>query len=139
MKAILFIALLASSLFATEIHLKSFTYSAFDEYEPEFMVNKDLGRAWVNIVSWDDSDYDADSYDHFVKVEGLRLEGSDIVYNDTTCATVTTRGWRIFSHEVIKMTDKCRFTKKKVKVDYDDGFYVRKRTKMRVFLEVDEI
>lgn len=140
MKSILFIALLTSTLFATEVHLKSFRHQYDFSYDPEFMINKDLGRAWVNVLEIDDSDNeDTWENDHFVKVEGLKLEGSNIVYNDTVCATVTTRGWRIFRHDVIRLTNKCYFETRKEVVSYDDGFYVRKKTMVRVFLVVDEL
>jgi len=139
MKVILLLTILSISAFATEIHLKSFTERRDHSYEPEFKINKELERAWVNVVHIDDSDWEESyDYDNFVKVEGLKLEGSNIVYNDTVCATVQTRGWRIFRHEVIVMTDNCQFTQKRETIQYDDGFYVHSRKKIRVYLVINE-
>lgn len=140
MKKLIALALLLSfNAFSAEILLKTYRYDNDVDYAPEFKVNKDLGRAWVNIVEEDFSDNESSYYvDDFVKVDGLSLVGSDIVYKDTTCATIYTRGWGIFRGDVIKMTRDCRFTQEVVVENIDDGFYVRRVKKVKVYLVVNE-
>lgn len=138
-KLIALTLLLTFNAFSAEILLKTFRYDSDVDYSPEFKVNKELQRAWVNVVEEDNSDWEDTWYDdNFVKVEGLKLVGSDIVYNDTTCATIYTRGRWIFRGDVIKMTPDCRFTQKTVVENVDDGYYVRRVKKVQVYLSVNE-
>ena len=140
MKSIIALTLLLTfNAFSAEIFLKSFRYDMDMDYDPAFMVNKELGRAWVNVEQIDDSDSEDTWYnDHFVKVEELSLVGSDIVYKDTTCASIYTRGWGIFRREVISMTSDCRFEERTVVESVDDGYYVRRVKKVKVYLVVNE-
>lgn len=141
MKALIALTLLLTfNAFSAEILLKSFRYDNDLSYEPTFMINKDLGRAWVNVEEVDDSDNEDTYYnDHFVKVDGLKLVGSDIVYKDTTCASIYTRGWGIFRREVIGMTKSCKFKQERVTESYDDGYYMRRRKLVKVYLVIEEI
>lgn len=139
-KIITLTLLLTFNAFSAEILLKSFRYDSDVSYEPVFKVNQELQRAWVNVEELDDSDWEETYYqDNFVKVEGLKLVGSDILYNDTTCASVQMRGWRMFRREVIVLTNRCKFTQKTVVESVDDGFYVRNVKKVKVYLTVNEL
>ena len=140
MKKLMTLALLLVSLNAlsTEILLKTYRYDHDIDYAPEFEVNKELQRAWVNIVE-EDSDWEDTRYtDDFVKVDGLTLIGSDIVYKDTTCAVVYTRGRWIFRGDVIKMTRDCQFVQKEVVRAIDDGFYIRNVKLVEVYLKIND-
>ena len=145
MKVLLTIALVLTSLTASAktIRLKSMWSGFADDIETKFMVNADLGRAWVNVITIHEWDEDDDYNDHFVKVEGLsyNTETKEVVFTDGTsevvCATYSTRGRGIFRSTRIRNTGACTFKVIKEYRDVDDGYYVRTKKYDVVLLEIE--
>lgn len=110
---------------------------------PEFAVNPELGRAWVELkISANDPDGGLDEVQR-VKVAGLSFDQTSGSINldsegrITTCALITTRGRSIFRHQVIKHTN-CKFEGRWRKVSYDDGYEIKHTQKYGIFLVVNE-
>jgi hypothetical protein len=110
--------------------------------ETTFEVNKELGRAWVNVSlseSWgDDTTYD----DTRVKVEGLSYdaETKSIVLNRNgetiVCGVIYNRRWVIDIGGSVRQTKRCTFTVKKFNVTEDDGFETYKVPMLQIFMNV---
>ena len=138
MKLLLFFVLLGSSLcsFAGEtlIHEKqSYKYDEWSLFRTQYRVNPTLGRAWVELelVEQDLTD-DGDWETVRVKVPGMYLDSStgDIVMNNTVCATTDMRSNKI----MIYPTGDCEFNQVKDKVQVDDGFNLKTKRRLRVYL-----
>lgn len=110
----------------------------------KFEVNKELGRAWVTLVTTENHGGGRRHQDRYVRetkqlVPGLSYDSSSrtIVYDTQgaihECATVTTRGRSIFRHDRITSTG-CTLKVKKAKKAYDDGYRISKRDVLQVFL-----
>jgi hypothetical protein len=105
----------------------------------KFEFNKELGRAWVEIEVSRGSGEDSSSDFYRTKVEGLFFDilTSSVVIEHQglliECAQVSMRGRSIFRIERIKNTN-CEFTSKVVTVLVDDGFEIKKRYRLQVFL-----
>jgi hypothetical protein len=136
--------LLFGQSFAFEIKiLEKTTFFNESVSTVEFEVNKDLGRAWVNI-SIDEFYGEPDSNNTQVfrqKIDGLSFDhqtASIVLDRDGQlheCAQLTTKGRSIFRHTFIKNTG-CEFHSKLVTVDYDNGFEIKRINKIQVFLIV---
>lgn len=133
MKKILTTLLVFASVSASAKTIK--LYSAWqgfaDEINPEFVVNADLGRAWVNVITVHDWDEDTDEDDNFVKVEGLsyKQDTQEVIYADgnteVVCAVYSTRGRGIFRSSRLRNSGNCKFIQTTETKSVDDGFYVR--------------
>ncbi len=145
MKQILIVlALVLSSVAAADsIKLYETRYDSSTDYTPEFQVNKDLGRAWVNVAeaeSWGDSIHYSDNR---VKVEGLSYNAADktiVLERDgqlIVCAEIYNRRFVIDVGGSIRMKKPCSFSQKKVRVYVDNGFEIRTKTMLQVFLNVE--
>lgn len=145
MKQLLTVLLILTSVSASAKSITVFNKWAgyADDMIPEFMVNKDLGRAWVNIVTVDDWGEDEYETDNFVKIEGLSFnqETQQIVYTDGTsevvCATVRTRGRGIFRRTKIVNSGECNFVHTVERRSLDDGFRVSRRKYDIIRLEIN--
>lgn len=145
MKTLLAALLVLASVSASAKTIK--LYSAWqgfaDEINPEFMVNADLGRAWVNVVTVHDWDEDTDENDHFVKVEGLSYnqDTQEVVYTDgnseVVCAVYSTRGRGIFRSTRLRNSGDCKFVQTTEVRSVDDGYYVRTKKYDVVSLKVN--
>ena len=128
MKALLTIALVLTSLTASAktINLFSVRSGFADDIEAKFMVNADLGRAWVNVIIGQDWGDEYDETDNFIKIEGLSYdqETKEVVYTDGTtevvCAAFSSRGRGIFRSTRIRNTNACSFKVTKEYRDTDD-------------------
>ena len=142
------VALMLSTLVsAGEIPLKSFS-----QYElwgspsvtPEFLVNEELGRAWVTIrVTMGYADGESSTEEHRVKVAGMSFDkstGAILLDHEgklSECAFQKTVGRSIFRHKEIKTTPACKFGSRWRDVSYDDGFEIKKTKRYDVFLIVE--
>lgn len=141
-KFIAIIALALSTMAAAESTLIFETDNSWDyDVYPEFQINKQLGRAWVNVVltkSWGDS---TDSYDNRVKVEGLayNAETKEIVLEkdgqQIVCGNLYNRRWVLDFGGTIRMTNRCKFTVKKFKKVIDNGFETHRVPVIHVFFD----
>lgn len=140
MKIIAFLfAFLSISVFAAEVKVldipawnQTFKSATFD-------VNRELGRAWVQLTIHDmahrDRGYRGDTYRKLV--EGLSFDGSvvrlDLEGQMFECAKVVQRGRSVFRYNQVTKTG-CDFVKREAIVLRDTGFEVIKEKRLQVFL-----
>jgi hypothetical protein len=144
MKTLLLSLLLLASVNASAKTIKLFSFWAgfADDVQTTFVVNEELGRAWVNVVTIHDLGDESDEVDHFVKVEGLSFDKAtqEVVYSGgefkVTCARYVTRGRGIFRSTRLINSDACRFVESREVRSIDDGFYVRTKKYEVVSLEI---
>jgi hypothetical protein len=133
MKSFLSAILILASVNASAKTIKLFSFWAgfADDVQTSFMLNEDLGRAWVNVLTIHDFDDDTDEVDHYVKVDGLSYnqETKEVIYTDgkseVVCARYITRGRGIFRNTRLVNTKDCQFVESREVRSVDDGFYVR--------------
>lgn len=93
-----------------------------------FVINPELGRAWVEV----DFYYSlSESSDHYrIAVPGLSYDKAkgEVVFQEgdkrVVCATVTPKGWGIFKHDQVKATGACELSHRYVKIPVDNGFTI---------------
>lgn len=115
---------------ATEDSTKIFNTPtpSFQSASKTFAINRELGRAWVEITLH--TSFDDNSATHQVNVPGLSFDTatSAVVFKaeDKTieCATVKERGRWLFKHTIIEPTGRCELTHKYVNVPVDNGFVI---------------
>lgn len=116
--------------------------TGIDELLPEFQINKELGRAWVNVVErqfWGDSSTYSDNR---VKVEGLSYDPAtkELVMDKdgerVVCANLINRRWTIDIGGSLRNTDRCSFTVKKTTVEVDNGFEISRVKMLQVYFNV---
>ena len=140
----LFALVLSTVAAADSIKIYETQSTGIDSLLPEFEINKELGRAWVNVVErqfWgDESTY----HDNLVKVEGLSYDTTEkvVVFEKedgerVVCSKLYNRRWVIDIGGSLNDTGACTFEVKKVKVNVDNGFEVSKVTMLQVFLNVE--
>lgn len=148
MKSLLVLALLLTSVAASAKSIRLFTVRSgyADEIQTEFKVNKDLGRAWVNVMTITDYwDEDEDITDNYIKVEGLSYDKDtqEVVYTEqeatVVCASIRSRGRGIFRHLRMDNTSECSFRIATEFKDVDDGFYVRTKKYDVVYLDIPSL
>ncbi|WP_408096093.1 hypothetical protein ACJVC5_13710 [Peredibacter sp. HCB2-198] len=114
------------------------------DLKAEFEVNKENGRAWVNLnyreqFGGSGSRRDAPQMSISTRVSGLSYDAAsmNIVFEQdgvlTECASVRTRGVSIFRHDKITMTG-CKLKVKHVKKMVDNGYEIRKEDRTQVLL-----
>lgn len=103
--------------------------SAFEASKSKkFVINPELGRAWVEVNLYYTASESTDYYR--VAVPGLSYDPSraEVVFDAdgkrVVCATVEQSGWWLFRHENVKPTGACELTHRYVKVPVDNGFAV---------------
>ena len=93
-----------------------------------FGINPELGRAWVEVIVYENRSELVDTYR--VPVPGLRYDkgSSQVVYDaegkQVVCANVRKSGNWFFKSQRIEATGNCELTRKYVQVPIDDGFAV---------------
>lgn len=111
------------------------------ESKAKFEVNKEMGRAWVTLVTTENQGARRDRYERETrgKVEGLSFDASSsaIVYEVDgalhECAKVVTRGRSIFRYNKIIPTG-CQLRVKETRKPHDDGYHTTMRDVTQVFL-----
>ena len=140
MKMLAFLmALITSSTFAAEIKVLDVPAWDLSFKSATFDVNRELGRAWVEIKiddrSHHDRGYQGETYRKLV--EGLSFDGSTVRLDHEgqmfECATVVQRGRSIFRYNQVTKTG-CEFVKREAVVLRDTGFEVIKEKRLQVFL-----
>lgn len=134
--------LVVGSAFASEI--KIFDKSMYEigytrSINPSFVINEELGRAWVEV---DVADIDPESMGstYRVKVEGLSYDKTtssvllEVEGEVITCAVMRTYGRSIFRTRNLKMSDRCSFKGDWRKITYDDGFEIKQTEKYKIVL-----
>lgn len=139
MKVFLVLFLLASSL-AQAVEVKVSETPA-DHFRPNakatFEVNKEAGRAWIEVKMYDHEYGDAGAGASYTreKVPGLVYDQTSSTITLThegqvfECATVTRRWYGT----IVRPTG-CMLQTKKVKLTYDDGYQTYKRDYVQVNL-----
>lgn len=135
-------ALMLSTAFAGEV--KIFNKSIYEigysrSITPSFVINEELGRAWVEV---DVADQDPESMGstYRVKVEGLSYDknSSSVVIEHegevVTCAEMKSRGRSVFRTTYLKMSERCSFKGEWKTITYDDGFEIKKTQKYNIVL-----
>lgn len=110
--------------------------------DSRFEINRDMNRAWVEMVVVERVTYSQSPRHNFrSKVEGLSFDPntSMVVLEHEgkryECATV--RKSRVFREDVIRNTGECWFTHRMEKVPYDDGYRTGTELKLRAYLNVE--
>ena len=93
-----------------------------------FVINPELGRAWVEV----DFYYSlSESSDHYrIAVPGLSYDkaSNQVVFQEgdkrVVCANVTRKGWGIFKHDRVEPTGACELSHRYVKIPVDNGFTI---------------
>lgn len=142
-KLIAIFALVLSTLAAAESTLifETKNYSNYD-VTPTFDVNKNLGRAWVNILLAEFRGDSSTYSDELVKIEGLTYDAAtkSIVLNRNgetiVCGTFYNQRWVIDFGGTIRSTKRCTFKVKKVTVETDEGFEIVRVPMIQVYLNV---
>lgn len=136
---ILTLALISTTALAAEIKVYDQPKGYHDHESAVFNINKDLGRAWVEVnleKQWSDETYTDTvrtlvpglSYDAQTKTINLDHEGQLV-----ECAALKTSGRSIFRITRIVNTN-CDLVKKEVVVEYDNGFEIKKQKRVQFFL-----
>lgn len=145
MKQILIVlALVLSTVASAEsILLLETRYDRSTDYLPEFQVNKELGRAWVNVV---EAEFNGDSSyytDNRVKVPGMSYNAADksiVIERDgevIKCAEIYNRRFVIDIGGSIRLTKRCTFSQKKMTVAVDNGYEIYNVKMVQVYLNVE--
>lgn len=142
-----FIALIALVFSAVAVAESTMIYETramgIDELMPEYQINKELGRAWVNVVErqfWGDS---STYQDNRVKVEGLSYDNvaKQLVMEKNgervVCANLVNRRWTIDIGGSLRNTGRCSFSVKKTTVEVDNGFEINRIKMLQVYLNVE--
>jgi hypothetical protein len=114
-------------------------YSTSGSLNYEF--NGELGRAWV-VFTIPTSDPESMNEKVRIKVPGMSYSRTSIIMShegqEAECATVEERGrFRITRRSVILPTGRCKFSKKIIKIPFDDGFKVRYQERLHIFLSFE--
>lgn len=131
------VLLFSSVTFAAEIKIfDTVPYFNYGYVTSKFEINRDLGRAWVEIEVQSANMEEMSDY-YRQRVDGLSFDGEKIVFEHEgqliECATVKRKGRGIFKRESIKNTN-CEFKSKEVLVLRDNGFEIVKEKHLQVFL-----
>lgn len=138
------ISLLVSAVsMASEVKIYEAPAWQGDTATAEFTLNEKLGRVWVTITVSDRFDVEDMGSDYRTKVEGLSYDAHakaaylDIDGQLVECAVVKQRGVLVFRHNYLKATN-CSFKSKLVTKMVDDGFEIKKKTFLEVYLVTKE-
>lgn len=145
MKSLLltFSLLLSTVSFAAEVMIYEAPAWKSDVVSAEFELNEKLGRIWVNIHVSDRHDVDDMGQWFRTKVEGLQYDASakaaylDIEGQLVECAVLKQRGVLVFRHNYLKSTG-CGFKSKYITKEVDDGFEIKRRSFLQVYLVTKE-
>lgn len=145
MKTLLAIALALTSLVASAdvIKLTEFKNNRdLELYRTTYRVNKELGRAWIEVTI---SDYKHDELhysDVRVKIPGLSYsaELNGVVYNmngeEVVCGTFYNARWTIDMGMSFKATGRCNISTSNYVKKVDDGFNIKNVKMTEVILTI---
>ena len=131
-----------------ELNLLEVPASAHDEVTTTFGVNKELGRAWIEVTvveqlsSWggEEGDYRTTSYKKRSPGLAYNSELKEVFYQSPTqrvvCSTLEKRRFLFFTFEDIVETGNCPIKVVKETREEDDGFEVRTQDVHKVSLQV---
>lgn len=131
-----------TALADTTVLLETKNYDNYD-VSTTFTVNKELGRAWVTVTlgeTFGDSTYYNDTR---VKVEGLSYDAAtrSIVLDkdgeQIVCASLYNRRFIIDGGNSIRNSGRCKFSVKKFKKEFDNGFEIYKVPMLQVLMTVE--
>ena len=142
MKTLLVMILaLSNVVYASETKIFETLNYRYEDHNVEFKVNKELGRAWVELSlidrSFDDIRYD----DHRIKIEGLSYDAATqkvLLEKDgqiIECGELRRIPWSIGRR--VFPTKACSFKGKTVKVAYDDGFEIKYKPVFQLYMIVE--
>jgi hypothetical protein len=145
MKKLMVLIFLISTMnaFAGEIkvaHLGSYQMWGTHSVTPQFAINKDLARAWVEFYI--NNNEEAASVTK-VKVPGLTYDphSKAIVIEHqgqlVECALLVIKGKGVFMREVLELTGRCEFITKWKTYSYDDGFEIKVMKIYQISLLID--
>jgi len=110
--------------------------------QSQFKINKELGRAWVVLKKYERKGRGHSSYrTENIQVPGLSFEPetqSILLENESQiieCAKVKTKTI-IFPINFIKKTGNCEIDYRFVKKPVDDGYEIRNKTFLQVYLNI---
>ena len=135
---VLCLFIFASASFGETITLYDKKEKFDHEYDVNFDINAELGRAWTVVTEIEDDYDDTWEKDIRIKVKGLsyKSETKQIFYKDVLCANVVTRGRWVFKREVIELTENCSFKTKFYEKFVDDGFEIKKYDYVKIDLVI---
>lgn len=138
------LSLIISSLtFAAEVKIYEAPAWRGDTADVTFGFNEKLGRVWVEMNISDRYDAEDSGTNHRTLVEGLTYdENAKAAYLDiegqlVECAVVKQRGVLVFRHNYLKATG-CGFKSKLVTKMVDNGFEIKKKTFLEVYIVTKE-
>jgi len=146
MKTLLAFAIALTSLVASAdvIKLTEFKNNRdLELYRTTYRVNKELGRAWIEVTI---SDYKFDELhysDVRVKIPGLSYSAdiNGVVYNkngeEIVCGTFYNARWTIDMGMSFKETGRCNITTNNYSKKVDDGYYIKDVKMTEVLLTIE--
>lgn len=141
---VLALSLIVSSLtFGAEVKIYEAPAWRGDSADVEFGFNEDLGRVWVEMNISDRYDADDSGTSYRTLVEGLSYDAAakaaylDIEGQLVECAVLKQRGVLVFRHNYLKATG-CEFRSQLVTKMVDNGFEIKKKTYLEIFLVTKE-
>ena len=146
MKTLLAFAIALTSLAASAdmIKLTEFKNNRDAElYRTTYRVNKELGRAWIEVTIAESSHGDLHYSDVRAKVPGLTYsaEINGVVYNkngeEVVCGTFYNSRWTIDRGMSFKDTGRCNISTNKYTKKVDDGYYIKDVKMTEVLLTIE--
>lgn len=137
---------LSTTLFAKEIKIASEKLGYDEELvDAKFVINAEMGRAWVEYDIMEDDGEDEWYKEKRVKVTGLSFDKTtgNIVYKDTdtsvVCVTTTIRTRRITGTivRILTNTGACYFDYRREYEIVDDGFELKRKLRDTLYLIVN--
>jgi hypothetical protein len=139
------LVLLSFNSFSAEILISSIKSDADStDYErARFVVNPQLGRAWVEadfvIDDWHEEELEYEDVRQRVKGLSFDKTSGDIVFTEngvtTVCATSYLRT-RIRTVRIINRTGNCTFSERIEYITVDDGYYTKKVKMHSLYLNI---
>ncbi len=131
------LAIASLNTFAVSLPLHEQTVWTSARVDASYGINEEMGRAWVELAVHTSTDVDSSPDTVRVQVPGMSLVGGSVVLNvdgqQVECAKVRRVG--IFRYRIARATGNCQVKSRTERRSVDDGFEVRKVTKLVVTLE----
>jgi hypothetical protein len=138
---ILSLGLMSASAFAaSSVQVSEISSDGVDVTGVTYGTNASLGRAWLNIETYDRSCSGGDGCDAAssfrVKVEGLSLVNDQVVAADgTVCAAIVHHKFGPFKSTRVKATGLCGIRTEPGTRSTDDGYEIHTEKTVRIFFE----
>ncbi len=104
-----------------------------------YAINPALGRAAVKLLLWDNRDDDGGNYDYITQtVNSLYYNKStqNIMYGSTICAETRIKRGVLGRKRKIYKTGNCTFSVRKSKVSVDNGFRIKTKNKVTLYMNI---